>query len=69
MSEHEPDKPYVYQPFGIQNSGHWKCGRIYAVAGLHSLAKIEGLTKPEAEAVRDALIACGMKRHDETKNP
>jgi hypothetical protein len=62
MSDYEPDKPYVYQPFGMRNVDHWERGRIYAVSGLHFLAKIEGLTKVEAEAVRDALIEVARKK-------
>lgn len=57
MSNINPDKPYVYQPFGpVTHADRAAAGRLYAVGGLSFQAKIEGLTKAEAEVVRDALI-------------
>ena len=57
MSNIAPPKPYIYQPFGIQDKERWSSGRIYGVAH-HLLASIDGLTKSESEAVLSALIAC-----------
>ena len=53
----EPQGPYVYQPFGVFDKHYWKCGRIYGVAGVDLLARIDGLTKDEAHAVCDAIKA------------
>jgi len=55
MSEREPEKPYIYQPYGIQDRPNWNCGRIYGVAGVHLLTTINGLTKNEAQKVLAAL--------------
>ena len=55
MSEAEKAKPYVYQPFGIQDKEHWAAERIYAVICESRLTIISGLTKPEAAAVLAAL--------------
>jgi len=56
MSNREPTEIYVFQPYGTQHTENWAAGRIYGVSGpgLH-LSTIRGLTKAEAEAVRDAL--------------
>lgn len=54
MSDKEPKGLYVYQPFGMQNRGHWTAGSIYGVGGLE-WATIHGLTKSQAEAVLKAL--------------
>jgi hypothetical protein len=58
MSEQAKDGIYVYQPFGVQHPDKWKSGRIYGIGGLPMEATCHGLTKQEAEAVRDALIGC-----------
>lgn len=47
--------PYVYQPFGVQDAEHWAAERIYAVVHESDLVTIRGLTRDEAERVRDAL--------------
>jgi hypothetical protein len=53
----EKNRPYVYQPYGMQHHDYWESGRIYGVSGFGGmLAKINGLTKQEAEAVCVALI-------------
>ena len=57
MSNIERSEPYIYQPFGIQNKLEWAAGRIYGIGGWNLLTRIEGLTKPEAEAVLCALTA------------
>jgi hypothetical protein len=48
MSQAEPKEPYVYQPYSVQNK--------YGVAWV-SIARIDGLTKIEAQAVLAALKA------------
>lgn len=55
MSETEPDGPYIYQPYGMQDAAHWSAERIYAVGGLSHLATVKGLTKAEAGRVMSAL--------------
>ena len=55
----KPKVPYVYQPYGVlSDRAHAEQGRLWGVglpapAGI--FATVKGLTKPEAEAVRDAL--------------
>jgi hypothetical protein len=64
MSEQEPDGPYVYQPHGtdgLQNTDRKMTGRLYGVGGLHYLAKVEGLTWEEAEAIVSALLSILIK--------
>ena len=62
MVQTEPDGPYVYQPHGSAgNSERVREGLLWAVGGVRRsavahLTKIDGLTRVEAEAVRDALI-------------
>lgn len=46
----EPTKPYIYQPFGMQDEEQWQEGKIYGVGGI-PLAKIQGLTRQEAEKI------------------
>ena len=67
MSNQEPTRPYVYQPFGvvlknphIQHRRRLAAQRLWAVAGVGTpdeddLVVIKGLTKMEAEAVKAAL--------------
>lgn len=55
MSTSEPKRPYVYQPYGTISEPD-KGDRLYGVAGVSIHADIRGLTKAEAEAVRDALL-------------
>ena len=58
MSDYEPDKPYVYQPLGsVSHPEAALVGRLYGVSGISLFATIKGLTKAEAEVVRDALIS------------
>lgn len=63
MSSDEPTKPYVYQPFGSVTSdkARVEAGRLWGVgfpySTHHGLAKVEGLTKAEAERVCAALGA------------
>lgn len=58
MSDFEPDKPYVYQPLGsISHPDAASVGRLYGVSGVSLYSTIKGLTKAEAEVVRDALIS------------
>jgi len=59
MSSQEPDGPYVCQPFGMQDKGHWALKRIFGVSGVSLFATISGLTKEEAEIVKDALRKMG----------
>jgi hypothetical protein len=50
--------PYVSQPYGsITHPDKAAAGRLWGVAGVNFHADIRGLTKEEAEAVRDVLIA------------
>ena len=58
MVDVRPKGPYLYQPYGRQDSEHWEAGRIYGVAGLEfrGLAQIKGLTKEEANKILKALI-------------
>lgn len=55
----EPDGPYIYQPFGMQDKENWKVKRIYGIGGLPYLAVISGLTKEEATKVLQALTGEG----------
>lgn len=51
-------KPYVYQPYDMRYPVYWDQQRIYGVAGVGdglAIAKIQGLTKDEAERVCAAL--------------
>lgn len=58
MSDFEPAKPYVYQPLGsISHPYAASVGRLYGVSGVSPCSTIKGLTKAEAEVVRDALIS------------
>lgn len=57
MSDIERTTPYVYQPKGVQDEPYWRTKRIYAVSGVHPLARIEGLTRGEADVVQQALEA------------
>ena len=56
MSTTEPKGPYIYQPYGIQDGKvRWDSGRIYAVSGISDLARIDGLTRDEADRVLEAI--------------
>lgn len=55
MSQQEPEGLYIYQPYGIQDRAQWERGRIYGIGGLPLCARIDGLTKSEAEAILKAL--------------
>ena len=55
MSSQEPDGPYIYQPYGMQDPKHWEAKRIYAIGGLNWLATVKGLTKEEAQKILAAL--------------
>ncbi len=56
--EREPDGPYIYQPFGsVTHPEHNAAGRLWAIAGLHRLATVQGLTKQEAARVLAALTS------------
>lgn len=58
MSQQEPSKPYVYQPFGsVTHKSHAAAGRLWGVGGLSILATVQGLTKDEARAVATVLAA------------
>lgn len=58
MSAVEPDKPYVYQPYGsVSHPDRDEIGRLWGVGGVSLYTEIKGLTKNEAKAVRDALIS------------
>ena len=51
-----PDGPYVYQPYGpVSHPLHNEAGRLWAIGGLHSLTKIRGLTREEADAILTVL--------------
>lgn len=54
----------MYQPFGVQHPDKWKSGRIYGIGGLPLEATCHGLTKAEAESIRDALVALQGQRQD-----
>lgn len=64
MSSREPDGPYVYQPFGMQDKAHWEANRVWGVSGVGDpfLTKIRGLTKEEATAVCDALKSLARRK-------
>jgi hypothetical protein len=47
----EPTKPYVYQPFGMQDKAHWETKKIYAVGGIGELSVIKGISKELAEKI------------------
>lgn len=52
----EPDRPYVYQPYGALTHELQKdAGRLWGVGGVSLLTDIKGLTREEAEAVAKAL--------------
>lgn len=56
MSDIQPKKPYVFQPFGtFSHPGHARVGRLHGVSGVSVYATITGLTKDEADVVADAL--------------
>jgi len=62
MSDQPKGGIYVYQPFGMQDRARWEAGRVYGIGGLPIEATCQGLTKAEAEAVRDALNLLGLIR-------
>lgn len=56
MTDKEPSRPYVYQPFGaITHPEEKAAGRLWGVAGVSIMTTIRGLTKTEAESVLAAL--------------
>ena len=55
MSDFEPKAAYVYQPFSPFDKE--RNGAIYGVGGPMLRAPIRGLTKADAEALRDKLNA------------
>jgi hypothetical protein len=55
MSEQAKEGLYIYQPFGQQDGQKWKEGRIYGIGGLPIHARVDGLTKQEAESILSAL--------------
>jgi hypothetical protein len=56
MMDKAPEGLYVYQPFGpVSHPDRDKTGRLYGVGGLHVQARIDGLTKDEAERIVKAL--------------
>ena len=58
MSYHEPDGPYVYQPYGSVT--HPERGdRLFGVGGVAPGTEIKGLAKSEAEAIVAALNGAG----------
>ena len=61
MSDIEPQEPYVYQPFGMQDKEHWTTNRIYGVGGV-PLATIKGVTKEAAEKIVEILKAEGKEK-------
>lgn len=71
MSQSEPDGPYIYQPYGMQHREHWKAGRIYGIAGIDALTRIDGLTKDEATLIlaiyRAHFINRDPERNDEVE--
>jgi hypothetical protein len=63
MSDQKPKGPYVYQPKGIFEQPWADAGRLWAVSGLpNPLARIEGLTKEEAQ-----LIVAALQRRQATE--
>lgn len=62
MSETEPTRPYIYQPFGMQDVAKWNAKRIYAIGGLNHLATVEGLTKDEASRKAPYFASCSKRR-------
>lgn len=46
----EPTKPYVYQPYGMEENDNWKDKTIYGVAGLEN-ATIKGISRDLAEMI------------------
>lgn len=67
MSNIERNEPYVYQPFEIQDKGAWVAQRIYGISGVSMVTTINGLTKPEAEAVLAALKTFNSPPKDEAQ--
>jgi hypothetical protein len=65
MSSAEPTGPYVFQPYGtVTHPDHAAWGRLYGVGGVGPLmapAMIRGLTREEAEAVREVLARLGPR--------
>lgn len=55
MSNQNKSAPYVYQPFGTQDTEHWDCDRIYAVSCNNELIEISGLTKQEAHSICEVM--------------
>ena len=57
MSNYEPLRPYVYQPYGFVDKDEDRVAleRLFGVAGVDVLATIKGLTRDEADAVCVAL--------------
>lgn len=53
MSEHGPDGPYVYQPYGSVEKERGE--RLYGVGGYFG-AEIKGLTKDEANSILSLLL-------------
>ena len=52
----EPEQPYVYQPFGVNENGG---ERLYGIGGIHPCGAVQvtvrGLTRKEADAVCEVL--------------
>ena len=68
MTSQKPSGPYVYQPIGAlelpndRDDGNRElrgAGRLWGVGGVGFLTQIKGLTKPEAEAIVEALERLG----------
>lgn len=54
--QQEPEGPYVYQLFGMQDKAQWATRRVYAIGGLPIETTVIGLTKDEANKVLVALV-------------
>lgn len=61
MSDAKVDHPYIYQPFGMQHPQWWADKRVYGVRHPDWRVEIKGLTRAEAEVVRDALVSLGAR--------
>ena len=74
MTAVEPKGPYIYQPYGMQDDLHWAAKRIYAIAGISTLAIVKGLTRQEAEDVLavfkgHAIMNWAKSVHDKDPTP
>ena len=52
MSNYEPNEPYIYQPYAVNENN----GYLWAIAGIKGRdAEIKGLKRLQAEAILEIL--------------